>query len=203
MTYICQPRMLTPGQRWRSAREAAGLSAAEAAELSGASRSTIYDLEKDDEGVTYRMMKQVATVYGITLAAIFADDNQTERVPIEFRPLLEPLMPLTQQAREAVIRNIASNLRFMTQVISPRIEDERHRNVTVEEGSKSPLSDTPSSPVGGGLQTFGLGSVSHERGNAHADPRRSSTPPAPGPFGTQAPPSTPAATYAKKARRVR
>jgi transcriptional regulator with XRE-family HTH domain len=112
----------TAGQRWRAAREAAGLSVAEAAGLAGVHRNTIYDLEKDDDGVTLRMMNRVAPIYGITLSEIFTDDAAPERVPMEFRPLLEPLLPLSQQAREAIIRNVASSLSFMRTLYGARVE---------------------------------------------------------------------------------
>jgi len=105
--------MPTPGQRWKAAREAAGLSAADAATLAGVHRNTIYDLEKDDEGVTLRMMKRVAPVYGIEMADIFQPDMDAERVPNELRPLADLLRPLTQQDRESIVRNIATNLSFM------------------------------------------------------------------------------------------
>ena len=105
--------MTTPGQMWRQGREEAGLSVVAAAELAGVHRNTIYDLEKDDDGVTLRMMKKVADVYGKSLGEIFRDDQTPERVPVEFRPLLEPLRPLSFPQRVSLIRNVAANLSFM------------------------------------------------------------------------------------------
>lgn len=104
---------VTPGQRWRAARLAAGLSADDAAQLAECSRNTIYDLEKDDQGVTLRIMLRVAAAIGTTIGEIFCDHtDQQERVPSELRPLLEPLMPFTKQQREQIVRNIAANMSF-------------------------------------------------------------------------------------------
>lgn len=105
--------MDTPGQRWKAYREHAGLSAAEAAKLAGVSRQTIYDVEKDDDGVTLRMMRRIAAVYGVTLGEVFRDQHTPIRVPNEFRPLMDALLPLNLIQREALIRNVAANLTFM------------------------------------------------------------------------------------------
>jgi DNA-binding XRE family transcriptional regulator len=94
-------------------REEAGFSATAAAEAAGVHRNTIYDLEKDEDGVTLRLMKRVADAYGKTLGEIFQDERTPERVPVEFRPLLEPLRALDFPARVSLIRNVAANLNFM------------------------------------------------------------------------------------------
>lgn len=104
---------MSHGERWKSAREAAGFSVQEAADAVGLHRNTIYKLEKGDDDVTLRLMLRVAAGYGINLGAIFDEGERRERVPVEFRPLLEPLMPMTQQQRENIIRNIAASLSFM------------------------------------------------------------------------------------------
>lgn len=110
----------TPGERLKSYREAAGLSVIEAAELAGINRNTVYDMEKDDEGVTMRMLKRYIPVLGVTLSMVFRDENEPERVPVEFHPLLEPLRGYDQPTREAVIRNVASNLTFMQMTAGKR-----------------------------------------------------------------------------------
>lgn len=112
------PTQVTAGQRWKVAREAAGLSVLDAAKLGGVHRNTIYDLEKDDEGVTLRLMKHVAAVYGVTLSDIFCDEPTRERVPADFRPLADLLEPLDAEARQAFIRNVAANARFMARLVT-------------------------------------------------------------------------------------
>jgi DNA-binding XRE family transcriptional regulator len=114
-------------------REEAGLSAADAASLAGVHRNTIYDLEKDDDGVTMRVMKKVAAVYGKSLGEIFHDEKTPERVPVEFRPLLEPLRVLDFPARVALIRNMAANLNFMAAQFSSAAATSL-LNVEVAEG---------------------------------------------------------------------
>lgn len=102
------------GQRWKVAREAAGYSTVkEAAQAVGCHRNTIYKLENGDEDVTMRMMMRVAPIYGRTLGQILGESDGAERTPREFRPLLEPLRPLSVEQREKLVRNIAANLDFM------------------------------------------------------------------------------------------
>lgn len=104
---------VSDGDKWKFAREAAGFSVQEAADALDLHRNTIYKLENGDESVTLRLLSRVATLYGQTLGQIYRDANEPERTPREFRPLLEPLRPLTQAQREKIIRNIATNLDFM------------------------------------------------------------------------------------------
>lgn len=152
--------MPTPGQRWKAAREAAGLSAADAASLAGVHRNTIYDLEKDDEGVTLRMMKRVAPVYGVDLGDIFQPDAESpERVPIELRPLADILRPLTQQDRESIVRNIATNLSFMgrlygrsyevetRKVATSGLQNETSRSAGTYTSGTTPKNDVPRLPA--------------------------------------------------------
>jgi SOS-response transcriptional repressor LexA len=88
----------------------------QAAAAAGVHRNTVYDLEKDDEGVTYRVMLKVAATYGVGLGEVFSDDSAPNRVPAEYRPLAEQLAPLQSAQRIAVVRNIASNLSMMRMV---------------------------------------------------------------------------------------
>ncbi len=110
------------GSRWKGAREAAGLSVAQAAKASGYSEAHIYKVENGDDGATLRVIQKLADVYGVTLGEIFRDESQPVRVPSELRPMLEALAPLSQHARISVVRNIASNLRFM-QMLSGGAEE--------------------------------------------------------------------------------
>jgi transcriptional regulator with XRE-family HTH domain len=107
---------LPVGDRLKQAREAAGLSAAAAGKLIGVHENTVYALEKDAEAKTVRLVRKAAAVYGITDGQLFGEAEP--RVPPEFRPLLEPLLPFDRPAREAIIRNIASNLGFMASMFA-------------------------------------------------------------------------------------
>lgn len=120
------------GEKWQAARDHSGLSVQEAAEALGVHRNTIYKLENGDEDVTLRMMLRVATLYGQTLAQILCDEGQAaERTPIEFRPLLEPLRPLSVEQRSKIVKNIASNLDFMHTLYSTtRVRDEDHQTIS-------------------------------------------------------------------------
>ena len=117
-TYCCGS--LSAGERWKASREAAGFSAAKAADAAGVHENTIYLLENDkkNDGVTVRLCKQVADVYGVSLAEIFSDPQTVERVPSELRPLQELLRPLDTDARVSFVRNVVSNARFMAQLIA-------------------------------------------------------------------------------------
>lgn len=109
--------MNAAAQNWKAAREAAGLSALQAAELIEVHRNTIYDLENPEkDGVTLRIMKRAASVYGVTLGEIFREDDDSGRAPRELQPLAEVLSPLPMADRESVVRNIVANLRFMVRI---------------------------------------------------------------------------------------
>lgn len=111
--------MPTVGDKWKAAREMAGLTAIDAARLAGLHKNTIYDLEKGKDGATLRVMRHVADIYGKSLAEILTTDaTPVEVLPVEYRPLAEALQPLTFEARVSIVKNIASNLRFMSQLIS-------------------------------------------------------------------------------------
>lgn len=139
--------MPTIGDKWKEAREAAGLSAIQAADLAGLHRNTIYDLENDKDGVTLRVMKQVAAVYGVALAEIFAVNGERETVPSELRPLTDALSPLSHEARLAVVRNIASNLRFMAQVQQETKITTPLAGDTYNSRSSAEYYDEPAPPV--------------------------------------------------------
>lgn len=131
MFAIGRYQMNAAAQNWKAAREAAGLSALQAAELVGVHRNTIYDLENvEKDGVTLRIMKRAAAVYGITLGEIFREDDDTGRAPRELQPLAEVLAPLPVSDRESVVRNIVANLLFMARIAGGGV-------------GKSPSRDTP------------------------------------------------------------
>ena len=153
--------MTTPGQQWRQSRDEAGLSAQAAADLAGVHRNTIYDIEKDEDGVTLRVMKKVADVYGKSLGEIFRDDRTPERVPAEFQPLLEPLRLLTFPQRVSLIRNVASNLSYMATVYGSVTNDTLR---SVENGS------AVTKPVNNGLtRTILTGGLDHAPSDADND----------------------------------
>jgi transcriptional regulator with XRE-family HTH domain len=104
------------GERLKQAREAAGLSAAAAGVLIEVHENTVYALEKDAESKTLKLVRKAASVYGITDAQLFGAAAPV--VPPEYRPLMTALEPLDREARENIIRNIASNLRFMSSLFA-------------------------------------------------------------------------------------
>lgn len=140
--------MNAAAQNWKAAREAAGLSALQAAELIEVHRNTIYDLENPEkDGVTLRIMKRAASVYGVTLGEIFREDDDSGRAPRELQPLAEVLAPLPMADRESVVRNIVSNLRFMTRIavtgvgkhpvgVTPQMTDEPNVPLTVAQDAR-------------------------------------------------------------------
>lgn len=160
--------MSSIGDRWKSARQAAGLSAQQAADAIGVHRNTIYGLEKGEDGATLRLMSRVADLYGVTLGYIFKDEGQQERVPVEFRPLLEPLRPLDQAARESIIRNIAANLNFMSTLYAvgaqkPREVEEETISLAESYASQNNLS-RDDAPVSIPLPPRALGDVAVNAG---------------------------------------
>lgn len=99
------------GERLRLARENAGLSASAAADLIGVHENTIYSMEKDAEARQLQLVRKAAETYGMTMGDLFGAPSS--QVPTELRPMLEPLLPFTLERRISIVRNIASNLRFM------------------------------------------------------------------------------------------
>lgn len=99
------------GAKLRQAREDAGLSAEAAGKLIGVHENTIYATERDAESRQLSLLRKACIVYGITFAQLFGEAEP--RIPSEFRPLLEPLLPFTLDQRIAIIKNIASNMGFM------------------------------------------------------------------------------------------
>lgn len=110
---FCSTEMVTPEQRWRAAREAAGFSMDAAARAAGVAKGNIQKLERGDPGVTLRMAHLIAATYGVTFAQIYRDENEPERIPAYLVPLAVELLPLDMNSRVAIVKNLASSLGYM------------------------------------------------------------------------------------------
>lgn len=150
---------MSVGERWKQAREAAGLSAAKAALVTGLHENTIYLLENDrkNDGVTVRICKQVADAYGVTLGQIFCDEPDVTAVPPEVRPLTDLLAPLSAEARVSFIRNVVANARFMGQLVGTPSDVEHSAPVS----NVAYASPHKNGDERGAVVTYGHGQLEH------------------------------------------
>lgn len=185
------------GHYLKAARESAGLSQAEmAAAIGYKGADMIYKIERNASEPSWEQTDKWATACGKLIGDILPNSG-TSAIDDSLQPLLAAMAGMSREDMTEQILILASQARLNRNSIL------RHRNVTQVEGSKRPFSDTPSSPVGGNLQTFGSGAVEKAKPTDAQPSRRPTSTPAPGPFGTQAPTAATPVSYTPKPRKVR
>lgn len=82
---------VAPGRRLSQIRQQLGLSQRRAAELSGLTHSAISTIEQDKVSPAISTLQKLLTVYGLSMAEFFADDQRlkTPQVVIEPENLIE------------------------------------------------------------------------------------------------------------------
>jgi transcriptional regulator with XRE-family HTH domain len=63
------------GMRIREIRKARGLSQVQLAEMAGVEQPTISRIEKGEDGVTLRLLRQTAAALGVSIAELFSDER--------------------------------------------------------------------------------------------------------------------------------